>query len=130
MSASRDNPAEFTDGSDARRLAERLRQAREYLGLSQEAVAEYLDIPRPAVSSIENGTRKVSSLELKRLAELYRRPIAYFLDDEAAEPVLRADKYTGALFRVVTNLSDTDREQVLKFAEFLRQGPPPHRAPQ
>ena len=59
-------------------LGQRLREAREALGLPQSAVADHLDIPRPSVSEIEAGKRKVTFLELKRLAALYRRPIAYF----------------------------------------------------
>ena len=116
-----------TDG-DTQALAERLREARDYVGLSQEAVAEYLGVPRPAVSSMERGTRKVSSLELKRLAELYRRSVAYFLGaDSESEVMLGVDSYTGALFRATQSLDETDRDQVLRFAEFLKQGPLPHR---
>ena len=109
-------------------LAERLREARDYIGLSQESVAEHLGLTRPAVSAIEHGSRKVSSLELKKLAHLYRRPIVHFLEPESgSNAVLSADPFTTALFRATHDLDDTDRDQVLKFAEFLRQGPPPQR---
>ena len=39
------------------RLGALLREAREYLGLSQELVAEKLGIPRASVSAIETGKR-------------------------------------------------------------------------
>ena len=48
---------------DWRALGERLREAREFLGLSQQEVAELLSVSRPAVSQMEAGKRKVSSLE-------------------------------------------------------------------
>lgn len=126
------NPQESVDvkGTDADRqaLAERLREARSYIGLSQETVAEHLGVTRPAVSAIERGTRKVSGLELKRLAELYRRSVAYFLDAEAdGEVILGVDSFDGALFRATQALEEADRDQVLKFAEFLKQGPPADR---
>ena len=35
-------------------------------------------MPRPAVSLMESGQRKVDALELKKLAELYQRPVADF----------------------------------------------------
>ena len=35
---------------DRQRLGARLREAREYLGLSQDEVAKYLSIPRTALS--------------------------------------------------------------------------------
>jgi cytoskeletal protein RodZ len=50
-----------------RALGERLREAREYVGLSQEAVAKALGIPCPSVSSMESGKRKVSMIELQQL---------------------------------------------------------------
>lgn len=116
----------MTESSDARRarlaereLANRLREAREYLGLSQEAVAQRLGIPRASVSAFESGRRRVTSIELQRLARLYRTPVSRLLDeDESADPV------ETALFRTATTLSDEDRRQVLRFAEFLKAAGP------
>ena len=123
MSPQKSVVAEGID-ADSQALADRLREARSYLGLSQGTVAEHLGITRPAVSAIERGTRKVSGLELKRLAEIYRRPVAYFLEADAdSEVILGADSFDGALFRATQALDEADRDQVLKFAEFLKQGP-------
>jgi transcriptional regulator with XRE-family HTH domain len=97
-----------------------LREAREYLGLSQEQVADHLGIPRPSVSTIEAGKRRISFLELKRLADLYRRPLSYFSGDEEPE----VDETTNALFRTTQELSSADRQQVLRFAQFLRAAGP------
>ena len=95
-------------------LARRLREAREYIGLLQEDVATALDIPRASVSAIESGKRRVSSLELRRLGRLYRRPVAWLLGDEGAEVDMDAP-----LYRATAALSAQDKEQVLRFAEFL-----------
>jgi transcriptional regulator with XRE-family HTH domain len=109
-------------------IGARLRAAREYLGLSQDLVAQHLDVPRPAISAMERGSRKVSSVELKKLARLYGQPVASFLGDES-DPVLEADEVSTALFRATRQLSDADRQQVLQFAEFLRHsGPAPKMA--
>jgi transcriptional regulator with XRE-family HTH domain len=117
-----------SDALDPAELGRRLREAREYLGLSQEQVADYLGIPRPSVSTIEAGKRRISFQEIKRLAELYRRPLSYFSDEQSPQ----TDETTDALFRTTQELSSTDREQVLRFAQFLRTaGPakPPTRNP-
>lgn len=114
--------------SEHAEIGSRLRAAREYLGLSQELVAQHLDVPRPAVSAMERGTRKVSSVELKKLAHLYGKPITFFHGDDS-EPVLESDEVSAALFRATRQLSDADRQQVLQFAEFLRHsGPAPKQA--
>ncbi len=102
------------DADEELALARRLRFAREYIGLLQEDVATALDIPRASVSAIESGKRRVSSLELRRLGRLYRRPVAWLLEEEGAEFEVDAP-----LARVTEALSDHDKQQVLRFAEFL-----------
>jgi transcriptional regulator with XRE-family HTH domain len=104
-------------------LGERLREAREYVGLSQEQVAAALGIPRPSVSGMETGKRKVSTIELQELARLYKRPYSYFLGEEDEE-WQAAEESARALFRAAKGLSDRDREQVMRFAEFLRNAGP------
>lgn len=72
-------------------LAALLRRARENAGLSQQAVAEALGLPRTAVTAMESGKRSVSTLELTKLGELFRRPVADFLppfEEEAGDPLV------------------------------------------
>jgi transcriptional regulator with XRE-family HTH domain len=93
-----------------------MRQAREYLGLSQEEVALQIGMPRPAVSQIENGNRRVDVIELAKFAKLYQRPVNFFTGEEAiGEP-----PQIELLKRAASELSDKDRDEVLRFAEFLK----------
>ncbi len=105
-------------------LGARLREAREYLGLSQEFVAERLGVPRASISAMETGKRKVSSLELRDLARLYKQPVSHFLAESEAG---NEDSQTvRALFRTARSLTEEDRQQLLRFARFLRAaGRPP-----
>jgi len=104
---------------DARKtLRERLREAREYLGFSQEEVAAYLDVSRSALSNIESGQRKVDALELKKLASLYKRPVSYFTGEEAEGPSYGED--IAHLARKASELSADDRAELGRFADFLR----------
>jgi len=107
-----------SDDEDYEVMGARLRQAREYLGLSQEAVAEALGVPRASVSAMESGRRKVSSLELRDLARLYKRPLDWFYN-VSAEPIAE-DETVAALFRATKTLNQEEKEQVLRFAEFLK----------
>ncbi len=108
------------DDQEARReLGERLREARRYLGLKQDEVAQYLKIQRTALSEIEAGNRRVEALELNRLAKLYRQPVAYFIDDDdAAAASLPVD--VAHLARRAADLSRKDRDELGKFADYLR----------
>ena len=102
---------------DRNRLGKLLRESREYLELSQDEVARQMKLPRTAISLMESGQRKVEALELKRFAQLYRRPLAYFTGDE--EITSEIPENVADLIRTSSKLSDRDREALTRFAEFL-----------
>ena len=102
-------------------VASRIREARESLGLTQEEVSGALGIPRTSVHAMETGKRGVSALELRRLARLYRRRVEWLLGEDNG-PVAGAD---GALYRATRDLSEEDKDQVLRFAQFLAAGATP-----
>ena len=107
--------------SDAEQLARRLREAREFTNLSQQFVAEQTGISRSAISDIERGARRVESLELKRLAALYRMPVDYLLGNEPpVELAGAADPTVQALARATGEMGKDEKAQVLRFALFLR----------
>ena len=87
-------------------MAARLKAAREYLGLSQQEVADSLKLPRSAISLIETGQRRLEAVELKAFAKLYQRSVGYFTGEEGAL-VLPAD--VEILTRKVEKLSPEDR---------------------
>jgi transcriptional regulator with XRE-family HTH domain len=107
-----------TDTSDRQGLGARLREAREYLRLSQEEVARALEVPRSAISLMEAGQRKVDAIELKRLADIYQRPIAFFTGE--AGKVAPMPETVQHLARAAAKLTDRDREELLAFAQFLQ----------
>lgn len=104
-----------TERDEWKALGARLRSVREYLDLAQQVVASQTGIARSAVSDIERGERKVDSLELRKLARLYGYPVSYFLGDEA--PTSDA---IGALARAVDDLEPADREELMRFAQYLK----------
>lgn len=98
-------------------LARRLRLARTGVGLSQDAVAAELKVPRPTISQIEAGKRGVSSLELMKLAKLYGRPLSAFFEDDF-ELNYSEDPLT-VLFRA-TELRREDRDVLSEFETLCR----------
>lgn len=113
-----------SDGADEQRqqVAQRLREAREYLGLSQDDVAKALNISRPAVTNLEAGSRKVEAVELDTLARLYGRPVQFFLTGEEA---VAGKSRVDFLARTLNGLSEKDLQEVARFAEFLKRAPKP-----
>ena len=68
-----------------RDLGQRLKSAREAIGLTQQRVADQVELTRVAISQIESGHRAVSSLELMRLSRLYGQDMASFLEERPVE---------------------------------------------
>lgn len=102
---------------DRKDLGERLREAREYLGLSQDEVARAIKIPRPAVSLIESGQRGVDALELSKFANLYQRPVSELAGD--AEKPGKHNEAVAFLARAAQKLTKADQAELVRFAEFL-----------
>ena len=117
MSKDKEPRSEVKD-NDRKSLGERLREAREYLGFSQDQVATFLGVSRSALSNMETGQRKVEALELKKLAGLYKRTVSHFTGEEAEEVTFDAD--VAHLARKVSELSADDRVELGRFADFLR----------
>lgn len=67
-------------------LAQRLRESRDRLGLSQDEVAQRTPIGVSTLSEFENGKREPRLAQLKQLAQLYHRNLSFFLDDSVLEP--------------------------------------------
>ena len=98
------------------KLVARLKEAREYIGASQDRVAKHLDVPRSAISEIESGKRNISAIELQKLSKLYQKPVSWFTED-VVEGVPADVEF---LARTASELSNNDRSELQKFAEFLK----------
>lgn len=97
-------------------IGTRLRKARDFLGVSQEFAARELGLNRSALSDIERGARRVTSNEVVAFSRLYGVPTDQLLG--AASP--EGDGTLIALNRAAGHLTKEDREEVLRFAQFLR----------
>lgn len=106
--------------SNRQMLGERLKQAREYVGLKQEDVAKKLGIPRSALSNIEAGSRKVDAIELAQLAKLYQRPVAWFTGEDSNSVPHKMPEEVAHLARAAETLSHQDRAELARFADFLK----------
>ena len=73
--------AKFTSSSATRRqFALNLRQVRERLGLSQEALADLAGLHRTYVGSVERGERNISIDNIARLASALGLPASSLLE--------------------------------------------------
>lgn len=96
-------------------VAKAITKRRLACGLTQEQVAERLEIGTEAVSRMERGTVLPSLLRLLELAEIYDCQVAELLLE--ASP--RSSDQAEMLAKMLDRLSDTDRALVMGVVEQL-----------
>lgn len=64
---------------DHKNLIEKLKKAREDVGLHQAEVAKELGKTQSYVSKVEAGQRRIDIVALKEFARIYKKPVDYFL---------------------------------------------------
>jgi transcriptional regulator with XRE-family HTH domain len=70
---------------NAKRLGQRIRQAREERGLSQDELAVRVSKDQRAISEYELGKRKLAAAELPEIARVLNVPVGYFFDEHAED---------------------------------------------
>jgi transcriptional regulator with XRE-family HTH domain len=100
-----------------KRIGERMQQARREArggrGYTQQEMARLMDVTPITLSRWETGTRQPSFAALTRFAELVGKPMAYFFEEEPQQ-----DDYSQALLRIMDDLTDDDRKEIVNFARF------------
>ena len=94
----------------------RLREAREYLGFSVEEVARHLGLSKTEFSDTEGGGRQPEDSELRALAKLYGTSVEFLTGTDRAMPEWES---FPDLDQASADLSVADRNEVLRFAQFL-----------
>lgn len=118
------------------KLAERIKNMREDMELSQEELAIKLDLPRPSISQIESGQRDISSMELAKLAKIFEISIDDLLSPDLDEeecknmkkdskaPIFNKEKFKEVLLYILdkcgakANVGETVLYKLLYFSDF------------
>lgn len=96
-----------------KKIGERLRKLRKYIGLSQEQVAEILNVGRDAILRIEKGERKIDLQELINFSKLYNITIDELTMDEQT---INAKEIAFA--RGFKELSEKDQKEIISLIEY------------
>lgn len=92
-------------------LADRLKEAREQLGLSQQGVAERVGVTSEYVCMVEAGRRVPSLSVLEKMAEVYCKGVSYLLSEE--KPVF-------TLLLRAEQVGQEERKVLGRFEQFCR----------
>lgn len=97
------------------KLGIRLKNAREYLGLTQEEVAKLMGVSRLVITNIELGTRKVSAEELSKFSKIYGWTMEELIEGE------KIDRTSMPMFaRTFSELSKEDQDEIINLIKFKK----------
>jgi transcriptional regulator with XRE-family HTH domain len=88
-------------------------------GLSQEDLAEKLDVKTNTISRWETGVYRPKLKDLDRLAEFFGVPISSFFSDGQTTNAMYSEP-VSALLRAAKDLPEDDIEVLRQFAELKR----------
>ncbi len=106
---------------------ERLRYLRREQNLSQVELARIFDVHQSAVCQWESGRANPDFEKLKKIAAFFGVTVDYLLESEGEtdKGVIEEPKamtnFEFALFDELSHLDNTQKEDVLNFAKFIRQ---------
>lgn len=92
---------------------EKLRAAREFLGLTQEQVASTLDMTRNIIVNIENNKRAIKSDELYKFSKLYGISMEEIESDDK-----EINMNVPMFARSFASLSEKDQQEILNLIRF------------
>ena len=102
-------------------VATRIKDRRIALGATQTQLAKKAELTPAAISQFESGARKPSFDALSRLAESLRVTTDYLLGKKELDyEDLVTDPRVSVMFRGMMDLSESDKEAMLEFYEFLK----------
>lgn len=96
-----------------KKIGERLRKLRKYMGLTQEQVAEIVSLGRDAILRIEKGDRKIDLQELMNFSKLYN----ISMDELTAEEHIVSSNDI-AFARGFNELSEKDKKEIISLIEY------------
>lgn len=99
--------------SNYKKIGERLRKLRKYMGLTQEQVAEILSVGRDAILRIEKGDRKIDLQELMNFSKLYNISM-----DELTMEEHTINSSDVAFARGFNELSEKDKKEIISLIEY------------
>lgn len=103
-----------------KKIAERLRLARELAGLSQVQAGKMLGVSRPTISEIEAARRNVTGAELVQFSEIYDVETSWLLSsNETDEDFVESRIQLAA--RELSKMSQSEREKLFKLISSMKR---------
>ena len=105
-------------GVDYKLIGNRIKTERRKLGLTQEALAEKLDVSIGYISQVERGMTKISLDLLSRVSAILKCDVSVLITESA----VNSDTYMKSeLLNAISSLSPAKRKFLLEFIKLLSE---------
>ncbi len=108
----------------------RLKSLRLEQGITQDELAQKLNINRNAISRYENGKRQPDYETLKNIADYFSVSIDYLLEREPITPsleissaafkLLESDAQMRDLYQSINDLSEEENRKIIDYISFVK----------
>lgn len=102
-------------------LLTRIVNLRESQNWSQIKLGKKLNLDKSTMNKIENGTRRVSTDELEKIADIFNVSTDYLLGRENKEYELPESKGQIVANHMGDSVSEDEMEDILDYIEFVKQ---------
>lgn len=99
----------------------RIKELRKQKGVKQADLAKLLGIAQSTMSGWENEINEVDNDSLFKLADFFGVSVDYILGrDTIPDDINTDDDFAYALYNEAKELTDEDKKQLIKMAQFLK----------
>lgn len=102
-------------------LISRIIDLRERHNWSQIKLGKKLNLDKSTMNKIENGTRRVSTHELEKIADIFNVSTDYLLGRENKEYELPESKGQIVANHMGDSVSEEEMDDILEYIEFIKQ---------
>lgn len=101
---------------DYKLIGKRIKDARREAGLTQEKMAEELDVSIGYVSQVERGTTKISLDLLGAISSILKKDVSYFVSESS---VISENYIKSEIAADFSNLSSHDKQIVSELVKLM-----------
>ena len=108
-------------GTDSNNIGSRIKARRKELGLTQEKLAEKMNVVKSTISAYENGNSRIDSEVIEELAETLNTTAAYlFNETDNPEPEVTGSSLDELIMGELGMMSDEEKQVFYNMILFNR----------
>lgn len=104
---------------DFRVIGKKIKERRQYLGITQEAIANYLDVNPSHISNIERGRANPSLTILIKIANYLQCSVDCFINEEYTYLNNQSETIDDKIMDKIRYCSDEKKQKILKMIDII-----------